>query len=508
MENSERPSRATRSSSFSPKTPSKTKASSPHTSACKDARKLFSLESLLADLPGRHRQITELCRLIGPPNTPMTPLFVYGAPFSGKTSVVLGVLRHLNRQFAYTNCRSCYNPRILFESMLDQISCRRRTAENDYSSGSRCDRASDFVALLRDALVHARSGGPKSDEQGRMVYLIFDNVESIRHWDEGLELISVLFSLSNTLKTPELGLVFISSVPMDDLHHENGFPELLTVFFTAYSEGEIHQILMKTQENPKLYSSFLDAVLKPFCRITRRINELSMALSPLFQKYCEPLDDLTVVPDEEMKRRLFSYIQPHLAMALNQVFELSMPDGCKTSQRRVKQKGTLRRHAGRDDGDGLDFHMSMSAKFLLISAFLASRNPATLDAALFDPAGGCDTRKRKRKSSEISITKKEIAAEEVLMKGPGTFPLERLLAIFQCITSVAENPEDTDTQGSVLTSDVLLQLSTLCNANFVYKGGSCPLDGSTRYRCMVDEELALKVARTVNFPLSNYLYKR
>lgn len=79
------------------------------------------------------------------------------------------------------------------------------------------------------------------------------------------------------------------------------------------------------------------------------------------------------------------------------------------------------------------------------------------------------------------------------MKGPGTFPLERLLAIFQCITSVAEDPEDTNMQDNVLTSDMLLQLSTLCNANFVYKGGSCPLDGSTRYRCMVDEELAIKV---------------
>ncbi|CAN6441633.1 unnamed protein product [Victoria cruziana] len=439
----------------------------------------------------------------------MAPLFVHGAPSSGKTTIVLGVFRHLNRRFVYANCRLCYSPRILFESVLDQISCRKRTSENDYSSGSRCERASDFIALLRDALIQARSGCRKSDKDGRMVYLIFDNVENIRLWDEGLPLLSVLFSLSNILKMLEVGLVFISSVSMDDLHHENGFPDLLTVFFPAYSEGEIHQILMRNRENPKLYSSFLDAVLKPFCRITRRINELSMALSPLFRKYCEPLGDLTVVPDEEMKRKLFSFIQPHLAVALNQVFELSMPDGCKAGQQKVKQKGTLRRHARRDDGDELDFHMSISAKFLLISAFLASRNPATLDAAMFDPTGGCDTRKRKRnKNSEISIAKKEIAAEEVLMKGPGTFPLERLLAIFQCITSVAEDPEDTNMQDNVLTSDMLLQLSTLCNANFVYKGGSCPLDGSTRYRCMVDEELAIKVARTVNFPLSNYLYRR
>lgn len=90
------------------------------------------------------------------------------------------------------------------------------------------------------------------------------------------------------------------------------------------------------------------------------------------------------------------------------------------------------------------------------------------------------------------------------MKGPGTFPLERLLAIFQCITSVEEGSLDEDQQineglgagtgDNGLMSDVLLQLSSLCNANFITKGGSCPLDGSTRYRATISEDLALKVS--------------
>lgn len=105
--------------------------------------------------------------------------------------------------------------------------------------------------------------------------------------------------------------------------------------------------------------------------------------------------------------------------------------------------------------------------------------------------------------SEKSIEQKEIAEQELLMKGPGTFPLERLLAIFQCITSVAEYPLEEDEQGTSgergetgdvrLMSDVLLQLSSLCNANFISKGSSCPLEGSTRYRSAVDENTALKV---------------
>ncbi|KAF8407554.1 hypothetical protein HHK36_006688 [Tetracentron sinense] len=148
----------------------------------------------------------------------------------------------------------------------------------------------------------------------------------------------------------------------------------------------------------------------------------------------------------------------------------------------------MRKVEGGEAFDEMDFHISTSAKYLLIFAFLASRNPATLDASLFDSTGGSDNRKRMRKSSGKSIEQKGSAEQELLMKGPGSFPLERLLA---CITSLVEGSleEDHPEDGRLgaeggdigLMSDVLLQLSTLCNANFISKGESCPLEGSTRY---------------------------
>ncbi|XP_042479271.1 origin of replication complex subunit 5-like [Macadamia integrifolia] len=113
---------------------------------------------------------------------------------------------------------------------------------------------------------------------------------------------------------------------------------------------------------------------------------------------------------------------------------------------------------------------------------------------------------------------KETAEKELLMKGPGSITLGRLLAIFQCLISVAEGPLEEEQQDAGqmesddgemgLMSDVLLHLSSLCNANFITKGGTCPLEGSTWYRCNVAEEMALKVARSLQFPLSKYLYRR
>lgn len=102
------------------------------------------------------------------------------------------------------------------------------------------------------------------------------------------------------------------------------------------------------------------------------------------------------------------------------------------------------------------------------------------------------------------MEQKENVREELLMKGPGSFPLERLLAIFQCIASVAEDVSAEEEQrndgfgilsgNGGLMSDILLQLSSLCNANFIIKGGSCPIEGFTRYRSAISEDLALKVA--------------
>jgi origin recognition complex subunit 5 len=151
----------------------------------------------------------------------------------------------------------------------------------------------------------------------------------------------------------------------------------------------------------KTFLSFSCSVaLRPFCRITRQVGELSSALKPLFEKYCEPLSDKGkgVVPSEDMKRRLFSHIKPHIASSLNDVFKVSYPPSSEAeSGKETKLKGNLKRLERSEEIGDLDFHMSTSAKYLLISAFLASRNPATLDASLFDSKGGSDNRKRKRK---------------------------------------------------------------------------------------------------------------
>ncbi|KAH6817928.1 origin recognition complex protein 5 [Perilla frutescens var. frutescens] len=492
--------------------------------------KSINLDELINLFPGRRAQILELIKFLGPLNSPMIPLFAYGGASTGKTSIILSIFRHMKRPLIYCSCVSCYNPRILFESILNQLLLHRKNESGGYSSAKRCEKPSDFVNLLRETLTSlidslkkntGKSSSKKSSSQvnGRMVYLIFDNLELVRDWDKSDTIIPLLFNLHNILKISEVGLIFISRASLDTFPSDTGFVEPFPVYFPDYTEDDLLQIFMRNQANPKLYSSFLDLVLRPFYRITRQVDELSTAFSPLFKKYCEPLGDLVNVPSEDMKRKLFSHLQPFISLSLNETFTISSQSLFKATANKDRnmRKSVTRKPGVYETLDEIDFHMSTSAKYLLISAFLASRNPATLDASLFDSTGGSDNRKRKRKVSEKSIDQKEMKEQELVMKGPGTFPLERLLAIYQCIASVGEYLVDDEEQTDGLgddgfdngsMSDILLQLSSLCSANFITKGGSCPLEGSTRYRSIVSEDMVLKVARSLKFPLSKYLYRR
>lgn len=137
-------------------------------------------------------------------------------------------------------------------------------------------------------------------------------------------------------------------------------------------------------------------VLRPFCRVTRRVDELLTAFSSLYQIYCEPLDDLGIVPNEDMKRKLFSHLQPHIGPSLNETFKVESRLSSEASANTNKWKGIAKKVGVSESSNEIDFHMSACAKYLLICAFLASRNPATLDASMFDSTGGSNNKKRKR----------------------------------------------------------------------------------------------------------------
>lgn len=228
-----------------------------------------SFDELISNFPGRSSQIIDLIRLLGPINSPIFPLFIYGGASVGKTSVVLEIFRYLKRPFVYASCISCYNPKILFESILNQLLLHRKSESNGYSSAKRCEKPSDFVNLLREALrrvidtLKGNKGKSSSKKgavrpRGEMIYLIFDNFELLREWDKSSNIVPFVFKLHDILRLPEVGLIFISSASLDTYYADTGFVEPIPVYFPDYTEDNVRQILMKGVTNQKIYSAFLE----------------------------------------------------------------------------------------------------------------------------------------------------------------------------------------------------------------------------------------------------------
>ncbi|MED6134037.1 Origin recognition complex subunit 5 [Stylosanthes scabra] len=231
----------------------------------------ISLDELISNFPGRSSQINEIVRLLGPLNTPVLPLFVYGGSSTGKTSIILQLFRHLNRPLVYSSCRTCYNQRILFESVINQLHLHGRSAANGYSNAKRCERPSDFINFLREALTDAINNLKEKSEKlvsgkttlqggiGYMIYLVVDNFQLVREWDKSSIILPLLYNLYDLLKMPEVGLIFISNTSPDTFYSSNmGYVEPIPVYFPDYTDADIRKILLRNQADSKLYSSFLE----------------------------------------------------------------------------------------------------------------------------------------------------------------------------------------------------------------------------------------------------------
>jgi hypothetical protein len=128
-----------------------------------EEKREMTLESLFMHLinifPSRNQEIKQILSLIGEPSDPLLPLFIYGGASTGKTSILLETFKQLKRPFAYTSCRSSHSPRILFESILNQLYGHVRTSENGFCSAKKCDKLGDFLSFLPDACLSAIASG-------------------------------------------------------------------------------------------------------------------------------------------------------------------------------------------------------------------------------------------------------------------------------------------------------------------------------------------------------------
>lgn len=139
-------------------------------------------------------------------------------------------------------------------------------------------------------------------------------------------------------------------------------------------------------------------------------------------------------------------------------------------------------------------------KFMLISAYIATHNPAKYDRKLFDL--GKTTGRKSRAFTAQRFQQFEDNQHAAALKTQA-FDLNRFMAIFFAICS--ENLT-ANSSNSVNLSQIMLNLRTLKSMHYLQQSNSTysSLD-EPKFKCLIDFETILGLANNVQFNIKQYL---
>ncbi len=486
----------------------------------------INVSTLKQRYPGRESQIDELAILFGSNRHASNPVFVYGPPGTGKTSVLRDLLKHLKITQAYVSCHETTRTRTVLESILHQIKGTKRRREDGYGPSMRCDSMGEFLASL-PSLISRNKGA---------AWIIIDNAQRLA----GSDLLSMLTRLPDATGS-NVGVCLIANVPWATGKFISTNQNLMPphpVNFPAYTSQQLQRILAGClppgeENSPAMaskYHQFLSSAVGPMSRASNNVLDLRTAIHTLWIQYSAPLKE----GRDLAAGALFNRVKGELQRVIS---ELEM--GGKTKSMNISNNtsgGASGASGSKDTGagvgvptpaatttalaapttaaapQGLTIELPYMSKFLLLAAYIASRNKATADRAVFDPGYS----KRGKRDAQAHDRQTEAATENML-KGPHSFPLERLLHIFYCIYDqhCVEDEVDDGPDGpsgprnaaaahEVQRAEVQMQVSTLVALRLLSVSGGDVLEGGL-YRCNLAQEIAYQIAGNVKMRLNDYL---
>ncbi|KAG9280482.1 origin recognition complex subunit 5 [Astyanax mexicanus] len=427
------------------------------------------LSSVSERLPCREGQAGTLLALMGEPEQYCFPsIFIYGHRATGKSHVILTLLKELEVPHAAVSCVECVSAGLLFEQVLLAM-----FGSESATLLPRSPSLSDFVRIYRQFCAQ------KPAQQTR--YIVLERAELLR--DMEANLLPGLLRLQE-LVDDNVTVILLSEIVWDKFRPNTGCFEPLLLHFPDYTKAELLQILSLDSNpsySPELYSSYINILLGVFYSVCRDLRELRHLAALNFPKFCEPLEKGEA--KESDTHKLWRNIEPHLKRAMQTVYLREVSSVQWEQQQMEEKEATALR--------GLSAHAHVElpyySKFLLIAAYLASYNPARTDRRFFLKHHG--------KIKKTNFLKKHEKTSNHLL-GPKPFPLDRLLAIFYSVVDSRVAP----------TASVFSQISSLVTLQLLTQVGHDDQLDSPKYKCAVSLDFISAISRTVSFDIVRYLY--
>ncbi|KAJ3226437.1 Origin recognition complex subunit 5, partial [Clydaea vesicula] len=407
--------------------------------------------------------------------------FIYGQPSTGKTFLVKKVienvelnLKNTNRgnRFSFVDVIQCFNQKLMFETIINQFKKREYKFEKKYLSSledakteifevqnleTRIDDFNEFVFSLNN-LVDLHAADSLSS---RYIVRIIDNAQILLSWGRNCNILRALPKIYEMTKK-KFGVVLISNQTFDNFQDiTNTFNLTNFVHFKNFTKDEMLAILLKEKpydvKDDNLYLIYLNLIIESYEKGCRDLRELRYISKMLFEKYIDPVKNGKILECETFK--LHKNFEKTLesfgsSLYLRDISSLEWENRLKKEKVDIEETRLLKYRDQQENG--LSLELPYYSKFLLFASFLASFNPPKFDQRYFTKLG---EGKKRTKGTRKSTIANRINPR---LLGPKSFPVERMLAIFQ---SILPCPEESN------TSEIQFQIKSLCNLKLLLKIG-------------------------------------
>ncbi|KAF4554217.1 Origin recognition complex subunit 5-like protein [Elsinoe fawcettii] len=447
----------------------------------------------LSRLIGRYSQIKQLSLLVPPPTSnyqdtaedvpSQSVIVAHGSEATGKTAVISSYLAETGISYLSLQCRECITGRHLFERIVAECQTITHFGTNGDSARSvdfqRCENINAFVVALSTIL----------DRAGRIV-IVLDGIDELK--DAPPSMIPALVRLGEQI--PNLTTILVVRHPSPRLLRASGIPH---IYFPPYSREQASAILSLNppsiypsghqmpdgfteeeaqEDNLWLWSRFCQAVWDALAKgAANDIVAFRALCNRLWRPFVQPVVDGT------FGTRDFSRLVVAQKKLLQE--ETCLEDELLIETEEIESKPVVH---------GFPYY----TKWLLCAAYLASFNPARMDTLYFMKS---TERKRKKKGGGTAAGRQSKARKIPRhLLSPAAFAVDRLFAILHAIL-----PHD-------MTSniDLYTQIAHLHSLRLLVRSGiysSDPLDKGAKWRVSYDWDYTLKIARSLNFDIADYV---
>jgi origin recognition complex subunit 5 len=411
----------------------------------------------------------------------------------------------------------------------------------------RCDKTSTFLQLLKQ-LVNIDIPS----------YLIFDNAEKLQNLDGS---ILPIFSRIQEASDCNVGVVMITQTAWESFEADTAGSVPLTLHIKPNSSTQIIKLVSQEcppGDNERLFQNFVRDIHSVFRSMVNDVRELRYVVQLLFPKFRELSSKQTsqarldgsanhyvgLAKIQRMMQPLYRMVQRRLLlhditdMEINQFFEkeirqyseIDAEKNMETSGNSLSSNLASNNNAAALNNSNLSegktpssssvlvsrtnesssegsrrikalslaIELPMLTKFLLISAYLASHNPADTDVKIFTHHRS--GRRKRRRSHQSTVSSRTSTRDK--LKFPKQFPTERMYAIFSSLVSEMLGIGDA---ARACTIDLNAQVTSLVHLNLLVQTSSFGDLDQIRLRCNVDKDIVEIICKQIGLNLHKYL---